>query len=48
MADGMAQYLENHTGPEQGWLGPWEHVRGNERCAEGTGRPDAMTRTSAV
>ena len=30
VADGMAQYLENHTGHEQGWLGPWEHVRGNE------------------
>jgi putative CocE/NonD family hydrolase len=33
--DGMEEYLENHTGPERGWLGPWEHVRGNERCAEG-------------
>ncbi len=35
VADGMAQYLENHTGYEQGWLGPWEHVRGNERDQNG-------------
>ncbi len=35
VADGMAQYLENHTGPEQGWLGPWEHVRGNDTDADG-------------
>ncbi len=31
VADGMAQYLENHVGYERAWLGPWEHVRGNER-----------------
>jgi predicted acyl esterase len=30
VADGTAQYLDNHTGPERAWLGPWEHVRGNE------------------
>jgi predicted acyl esterase len=30
VADGTAQYLANHDGPERGWLGPWEHVRGNE------------------
>ena len=35
VADGMAQYLENHTGYEQGWLGPWDHVRGNERDEDG-------------
>lgn len=35
VADGMAQYLENHTGHEQGWLGPWEHVRGNEKDETG-------------
>ncbi len=23
-------YLRNHIGPERGWMGPWEHVRGNE------------------
>jgi hypothetical protein len=34
VADGLAQYYENHTGPERGWLGPWEHVRGAETCQE--------------
>jgi uncharacterized protein len=33
VADGTAQFLQNHTGPERAWLGPWEHVRGNETCA---------------
>jgi predicted acyl esterase len=33
--DGTAQFLANHAGPERGWLGPWEHVRGNETCATG-------------
>jgi putative CocE/NonD family hydrolase len=37
VADGMQQYLDNHTGFERAWLGPWEHVRGNERCAEDDG-----------
>jgi hypothetical protein len=36
VADGTAQYLRNHTGPERAWLGPWEHVRGNE--TDETGR----------
>src|SRR5215207_9034040 len=35
VADGLAQYLQNHTGYERAWLGPWEHVRGNERDASG-------------
>jgi uncharacterized protein len=35
VADGLQQYLANHTGYERAWLGPWEHVRGNERCASG-------------
>jgi hypothetical protein len=35
--DGTAQYLQNHTGYERAWLGPWEHVRGNETCASGDG-----------
>ena len=35
VADGMAQYLDNHTGYERAWLGPWEHVRGNERDENG-------------
>ncbi|MFL5724039.1 MAG: CocE/NonD family hydrolase, partial [Chloroflexota bacterium] len=30
VSDGTAQYLQNHTGYERAWLGPWEHVRGNE------------------
>src|SRR5215213_335887 len=30
VADGLQQYLDNHTGYERAWLGPWEHVRGNE------------------
>jgi uncharacterized protein len=34
-ADGTAQYLQNHTGYERVWLGPWEHVRGNERDSSG-------------
>ena len=37
VADGMAQYLENHTGYERAWLGPWGHVRGNE--TDESGRP---------
>ncbi|MFL5883762.1 MAG: CocE/NonD family hydrolase [Thermoleophilaceae bacterium] len=35
VADGLQEYLTNHTGYERGWLGPWEHVRGNETCASG-------------
>ena len=35
VADGLQEYLANHTGYERAWLGPWEHVRGNERCASG-------------
>ncbi|MBC6461172.1 CocE/NonD family hydrolase [Actinomadura sp. HBU206391] len=31
----MEQYLDNHKGPERGWLGQWEHVRGNETNGEG-------------
>jgi predicted acyl esterase len=30
VADGLQQYLDNHSGYERAWLGPWEHVRGNE------------------
>jgi putative CocE/NonD family hydrolase len=33
----MEQYLDNHQGPERGWLGHWEHVRGNDIDAS-TGR----------
>lgn len=35
VADGMAQYLDNHPGPERAWLGPWEHVRGAETDEDG-------------
>ena len=28
VADGLVQYLRNHTGYERAWLGPWDHVRG--------------------
>jgi uncharacterized protein len=34
-ADDTAQYLQNHSGYERVWLGPWEHVRGNERDETG-------------
>jgi predicted acyl esterase len=37
VADGLQEYLMNHTGYERGWLGPWEHVRGNERCGSSDG-----------
>jgi putative CocE/NonD family hydrolase len=33
VSDGTAQYLDAHTGPERAWMGPWDHVRGNETCA---------------
>src|SRR3954469_7512114 len=39
VADGLQEYLANHTGAERGWFGPWEHVRGNETCASGDGSP---------
>src|SRR3954451_23030176 len=35
VSDGTAQFLTNHVGFEHAWLGPWEHVRGNERCGNG-------------
>jgi predicted acyl esterase len=35
VADGLQEYLANHTGYERGWLGPWEHVRGNETDESG-------------
>ncbi|WP_405550242.1 CocE/NonD family hydrolase [Streptomyces globisporus] len=28
---GMEEFLSNHRGSERGWVGPWDHVRGNER-----------------
>ncbi|QTE31063.1 CocE/NonD family hydrolase [Pengzhenrongella sicca] len=29
-AEGMREFLDNHEGPERAWLGPWDHVRGND------------------
>src|SRR3954467_15341207 len=37
VGDGLQEYLDNHKGYERGWLGPWEHVRGNEKCGESDG-----------
>ncbi|WP_214414198.1 CocE/NonD family hydrolase [Sphaerisporangium fuscum] len=31
----MEVYLGNHRGRERGWLGQWEHVRGNDTNADG-------------
>jgi predicted acyl esterase len=33
--EAVEEYLANHTGPERGWLGPWEHKRGNDRDTDG-------------
>ncbi|MFL5844819.1 MAG: CocE/NonD family hydrolase [Solirubrobacteraceae bacterium] len=35
--DGLAEFLGNHAGFQRAWFGPWEHVRGNETCADGDG-----------
>lgn len=32
----IEQYLDNHQGPERGWLGQWDHVRGNDRTDDGS------------
>jgi putative CocE/NonD family hydrolase len=29
------EYLDNHRGVERGWMGQWEHVRGNETNGQG-------------
>ncbi|GHJ36970.1 CocE/NonD family hydrolase [Streptomyces sp. TS71-3] len=31
----MQEYLTNHRGPERGWLGQWDHVRGGDRVSDG-------------
>jgi uncharacterized protein len=31
----VQEFLANHRGYEHGWMGQWEHVRGNERNAAG-------------
>jgi predicted acyl esterase len=35
VSDGLQQYLANHPGYERAWLGPWDHVRGNETDENG-------------
>jgi predicted acyl esterase len=40
--DGTAEFLRNHVGYEHGWMGPWNHIRGNQRDDAGKlmmGRP---------
>lgn len=34
-AEAVEEFLTNHQGPQRGWLGPWEHYRGNDRTADG-------------
>lgn len=34
--ESMQEYLAGHEGPQRGWLGPWDHVRGNDRTEDGT------------
>ena len=34
-AEGMQEFLDNHQGPQRGWLGPWDHWRGNDRAPDG-------------
>jgi uncharacterized protein len=31
----VEEYLHNHHGVERGWMGQWEHVRGNETNSQG-------------
>ncbi|WP_405792718.1 CocE/NonD family hydrolase [Streptomyces sp. NBC_01506] len=31
----MQEYLANHKGPERGWLGQWDHVRGGDVTGDG-------------
>src|ERR671919_692768 len=33
----MEEYLDNHQGPERGWLGQWDHVRGYDKYVRGIG-----------
>ncbi|MPY58554.1 CocE/NonD family hydrolase [Streptomyces spongiae] len=33
--EGMEEFLDNHEGPERGWLGQWDHVRGDKRTQDG-------------
>jgi putative CocE/NonD family hydrolase len=31
----VEEYLDNHDGVERGWMGQWEHVRGNQTDGQG-------------
>ncbi|MEV7630158.1 CocE/NonD family hydrolase [Actinoplanes sp. NPDC089786] len=31
----VEEYLDNHHGTERGWMGQWEHVRGNDTNSQG-------------
>lgn len=31
----MQEYLDHHKGPERGWLGQWDHVRGGDHVSDG-------------
>jgi hypothetical protein len=33
--DGTAEYFNTLQGPKRAWLGPWDHVRGNDKDSEG-------------
>ena len=33
--EAVQEFLDNHDGPQRGWLGQWDHVRGNDRVADG-------------
>ncbi|AXB41403.1 CocE/NonD family hydrolase [Amycolatopsis albispora] len=33
--EAIQEYLENHQGPQRGWLGQWDHKRGNDRTPDG-------------
>lgn len=33
--EGMQEFLTNHQGPKRAWAGQWDHVRGNQRAADG-------------
>ncbi|GAB3401202.1 CocE/NonD family hydrolase [Schumannella luteola] len=35
-AEGMAEFLENHRGIERGWIGPWDHKKGDDVAADGS------------
>ena len=46
----MEEFLTNHDGPERGWIGQWNHVRGSDLNADGkpvTGRDGWFDETMA-